>query len=118
VAELEAETVPAGYTVAGRLLGHQVLGRDLVRGASEEVPDLNPELLSLLEHILLTHLNPSEGVGPKLALVPEALIVHHADDLDLKMEAFARCLDRDQTQGPFTDRDPVLGRAVFKGRSV
>jgi 3'-5' exoribonuclease len=44
--------------------------------------------------------------------------VHHADDLDAKLEMYARCLSRDQAAGPFTDRDPTLGRNLFKGRSV
>jgi 3'-5' exoribonuclease len=51
-------------------------------------------------------------------LVPECLIIHHADDLDAKLEMYARCLAHDQEQGPFTARDPVLNRRLFKGRSV
>jgi 3'-5' exoribonuclease len=41
--------------------------------------------------------------------------VHHADDLDAKLEMYARCLSRDQSPGPFTARDPVLGRQLYKG---
>ena len=55
---------------------------------------------------------------PRLPLIPECLIIHHADDLDAKLEMYARCLSRDQAAGPFTDRDPVLGRQLYKGRSV
>jgi len=51
-------------------------------------------------------------------LVPECLILHHADDLDAKLEMYARCLSRDEEEGAFTARDPVLGRQLFKGRSV
>jgi 3'-5' exoribonuclease len=50
--------------------------------------------------------------------VPESLILHHADDLDAKIEMYARCLRKDREDGPFTARDPVLGRHLFKGRSV
>jgi len=42
-------------------------------------------------------------------VIPEALILHYADDLDAKMEMFARCLRKDVSAGPMTDRDPVLG---------
>jgi 3'-5' exoribonuclease len=31
---------------------------------------------------------------------------------------YARCLSRDQSAGPFTDRDPALGKQLLKGRSV
>jgi 3'-5' exoribonuclease len=51
-------------------------------------------------------------------LVPECIIIHHADDLDAKIEMYMRCLRNDKADGPFTERDPVLGRQLFKGRSV
>jgi 3'-5' exoribonuclease len=72
----------------------------------------------MLEHIVLSHLALPEWGSPRLPLVPECLIVHHADDLDAKLEMYARCLSRDQASGPFTDRDPVLNRQLYKGRSV
>jgi hypothetical protein len=56
--------------------------------------------------------------SPRLPLIPESLILHHADDLDAKLEMYIRCLTRDQAEGAFTDRDPVLNRQLFKGRSV
>jgi 3'-5' exoribonuclease len=105
-------------TVSGRLLGHLFLGRDLVRDTARELGDVNPDLLQLLEHIIVTHLSLPEWGSPKLPLIPESLIVHHADDLDAKLEMYARCLTRDKEPGEFTARDPVLGRQLFKGRTV
>jgi 3'-5' exoribonuclease len=105
-------------TVDGRLLGHLFLGRDLVRDAAREQGDLNPDLLRLVEHMIVTHLNLPEWGSPRLPVIPEVLILHHADDLDAKLEMFARCLTRDPGPGPFTERDPVLGKQLFKGRSV
>ena len=102
----------------GRLAGHLLLGRDLVRDTARELGDVNPELVQILEHIVLTHLGLPEWGSPRLPLVPEALIIHHADDLDAKLEMYARCLSRDRADGPFTERDPGLGRQLFKGRSV
>jgi 3'-5' exoribonuclease len=103
-------------TVPGRLLGHLVLGRDLVRDMARELGDVDPELVQLLEHIILTHLTLPEWGSPRLPLIPEVLILHHADDLDAKLEMYARCLTRDQEKGPFTARDPILGRTLYKGR--
>jgi 3'-5' exoribonuclease len=105
-------------SVPGRLLGHIQLGRDLVREAARDVPGLDPELLLLLDHLILSHLALPEWGSPRLPAVPECLILHHADDLDAKMEMYSRCLTRDQAPGPFTDRDPVLGKPLFKGRRV
>jgi 3'-5' exoribonuclease len=105
-------------TVEGRLVGHLFLGRDLVRDAAREQGDVHPELVQLLEHIVVAHLTLPEWGSPRLPLIPEVLIIHHADDLDAKLEMYMRCLSRDQAEGPFTDRDPVLNRQLYKGRSV
>jgi len=116
--ELDADRLPAAPTVRGRLLGHVLLTRDLVRDTARELGDLNPELVQLLEHIIVAHLNLPDWGSPRSPLIPEALILHHADDLDARLEMYVRCLSRDQATGPFTHRDPVLKRHLFKGRTV
>jgi 3'-5' exoribonuclease len=109
---------PSELTVPGRLLGHVQLGRDLIRDAAKAVPDLNPELALLLDHLVLSHLTLPEWGSPRLPMIPEALILHHADDLDAKFEMYARHLTRDAADGPFTERDPVLGKPLLKRRGV
>ncbi len=118
VVELQDDPLAPQPTVSGRLFGHLFLGRDLVRDTAREQGDVNPELVQLLEHLVVTHLALPEWGSPRLPLIPEALILHHADDLDAKLEMYARCLGRDRAPGPFTDRDPVLNRQLYKGRSV
>ena len=118
VLEFDDHVVAPESTVPGRLFGHLFLGRDLVRDAAREQGDVNPELMQLLEHVIISHLNLPEWGSPRLPLVPESIILHHADDLDAKLEMYVRCLSRDQAEGPFTDRDPGLNRQLYKGRSV
>jgi 3'-5' exoribonuclease len=111
-------TDAAEPTVDGRLFGHLFLGRDLIREAAREQGDVSPELMRLVEHLVISHLNHPEWGSPRLPLIPEALILHHADDLDAKLEMFVRCLTRDPGPGPFTEREPSLGRQLYKGREV
>jgi 3'-5' exoribonuclease len=118
VLEFGGEAQAPSVTVPGRLSGHLILGRDLVRDAAREQGDVNPELVQMLEHVLLTHLALPEWGSPRLPLIPEVLLVHHADDLDAKLEMYARCLSRDRADGPFTERDPYLNRQLYKGRGV
>jgi 3'-5' exoribonuclease len=118
VLEFDNEPLAPNLSVPGRLTGHLILGRDLVRDKARELGDVNPDLLQLLEHVLLSYMALPEWGSPRLPLVPESLIVHHAWDLDAKLEMYARCLSRDQAAGPFTERDPGLSRQLFKGRTV
>jgi 3'-5' exoribonuclease len=112
------DAIPAQPTTIGRMVGHLFLARDLVRDTTREIPEFSPELLLLLEHLIISHLNLPEWGSPRLPLIPESLILHHADDLDAKLEMYVRCLTRDTADGPFTARDPVLNRQLFKGRTV
>ena len=118
VKEFDDDPVSPQPTVPGRMLGHLTLARDLVRDAARDQGDVNHELLLLLEHIILSHLALPEWGSPRLPMIPECLIIHHADDLDAKMEMYVRCLSADKEAGPFTARDAVLGKQLFKGRSV
>jgi 3'-5' exoribonuclease len=118
VSEFGDDSPVPGWTIPGKLTGPTVLARDLVRDAARERGDVNPELVQLLEHIVLTPLYPPDGSGPRWPLIPEGLLVAYAADLDLKMAMYVRCLDRDTGPGPFTERDPALGRQLLKGRTV
>lgn len=121
VAELTVPDVPGTpneQTVDGRLFGYISLGQDMIRDAATKVPELNPELLRLLEHVVLAHLTLPEWGSPRLPAIPEVLILHHADDLDAKMEMYVRCLMRDTSAGPFTDPDPILKKPLLKQRAV
>jgi 3'-5' exoribonuclease len=116
--ELGDELPVPAFTVEGRLFGPVLLGRDLVRDLARQRGDINAELLLLLEHVLLTPIAPAEGAGPRWPLVPEGLIVQYAAELDGKMAMYVRALERDLSPGPFTERDPAVGRQLFKGRGV
>ena len=49
-----------------------------------------PELLQLVEHIVVAHLNHPEWGSPRLPLIPEVLILHHLEDLDAKVAELKR----------------------------
>lgn len=64
VIEFSGDAVNVQATVPGQLLGHLFLGRDLVRDTAQELGDINPELLQLLEHLIVSHLNHPEWGSP------------------------------------------------------
>ncbi|HMP02635.1 MAG TPA: HD domain-containing protein [Gemmatales bacterium] len=113
----EWEPGPTGSprpTVPGRLFGHLMLGRDLVRSAALRQGDVPGPLREKLEHLILSHLVLPEWGSPRLPLIPEVLIIHHADDLDAKLEMYLRCLSRDTGGGDATARDGTLNRPLLK----
>src|SRR4051794_13988965 len=80
--ELDYHPVEAKYTIQGSLIGHVLLGRDLVRETARRIGNFDEETLLLLEHAILAHHGREEFGAPKAPQTLEALIVHYADDID------------------------------------
>lgn len=97
--EYEAE-----YTDEGNLIGHIVLGRDMVREAMKKIQDFPEDLAQKMEHIILSHQGRYEWQSPKMPSFPEALLVHLIDVLDAKMNLMDIALEEDQEPGKFTNR--------------
>lgn len=112
--ELDRAGGATTVTASGRLIGHLIAGRDILRTAAAEC-GLEGERLLRLEHILLSHQGTPELGSPKPPMTPEALIVHHADALDAQLAMMHQALREDTTPGPMTTRRNPLGRAVFRG---
>ena len=103
------------YTTRGTLIGHVVLGRDLLREEAAKIEGFPSTLLMLLEHLILSHQGLYEWGSPKRPKIPEALIIHYVDDLDSKMNRLTRLLMEDTGHSEFTPFDRYLGRVLFKG---
>lgn len=80
------------YSDVGRLLGHVVLGERRVREACRGLRGLKPQLLDRLSHALLSHHGELEWGAPKRPSTLEALLLHHADNLDAKADGFISLL--------------------------
>lgn len=114
--ELDAQPHGAEYTAHGKLVGHILLGRDIVRDKAREMGDIDPETLLRLEHIIIAHQNLPEWGSPIAPHTPEALLVHYADDLDAKFHMFAVPLEEERVDGQeFTERTGAMRRQIFRG---
>jgi 3'-5' exoribonuclease len=104
------------YTPRGRLVGHIMIGRDLMLKKAESIEDISPETVLRLEHIIISHQGIPEWGSPVSPSTPEALIVHHADDLDAKYHELAMQLVQDWPAGSeFTTHNNPLRRKIFIG---
>jgi 3'-5' exoribonuclease len=120
VRELSYERV-FGYTDEGQLVGHIVIGVEMLDEKVAQVPNLTgepfpKELLLRLKHMILSHHGTYEFGSPRLPMTPEAIALHHLDNLDAQVHSFARDI-RDDRQGPsaWTPYNHSLQRRLFKG---
>jgi 3'-5' exoribonuclease len=97
--EYEAE-----YTDEGNLIGHIVIGRDMVKDAIETIRNFPEGLAQKMEHIILSHQGRYEWQSPKMPSFPEALLVHMIDIMDAKMNLMNIALKEDSEPGKFTNR--------------
>jgi 3'-5' exoribonuclease len=92
------------YTDEGRLLGHILIGLQIVHDAAASVPDLTPKRLLLLEHLVASHQGRFEWQSPREPRILEGLVLHYADDLDAKMQQVTNLIDATPTGWTAWDR--------------
>ncbi len=104
-----------GYSSEGQLLGHIVIGLRLVEEKLRQFPDFPPKLRVLVEHMIVSHHGELEFGSPKVPLFPEALLLHHLDNLDSKMECMRALAEKDRhVDGCWTGYSPSLERSILK----
>ncbi|MCZ6727628.1 MAG: HD domain-containing protein [Acidobacteria bacterium] len=82
----ELGAMPANdYTRPGRLVGHIVLGRDMLRERCAAIEGFPADLQLHLEHLVLSHHGQFEFGSPVLPMTPEALALAFIDNLDSKL---------------------------------
>jgi len=86
------------YTDDGELLGHIVMTSELIEAGCAQINDFPHGLKSLLKHCILSHHGEYEFGSPKLPKIIEAVILHYADDLDAKTNAFEMAVAGDNAQ--------------------
>lgn len=74
------------YTDDGQLLGHIVIGVEMLDEAIRTIPDFPPKLASELKHCILAHHGELEYGSPKKPALAEAFALNLADNADAKMQ--------------------------------
>jgi 3'-5' exoribonuclease len=104
------------YTDEGRLIGHTLLGVEIVAQRAGELQDFPPQLLTLIEHAVISHHGLLEFGAVKRPKTVEALLLHYADDIDAKVNAFRRIISEDRDpDSSWTSYNRLLDRYIFKG---
>ena len=81
------------YTDDGQLLGHIMIGAEMVHDAARQIPGFPVKLESELKHCILAHHGELEYGSPKKPALVEAVALNMADNMDAKMETFTEIFD-------------------------
>jgi 3'-5' exoribonuclease len=103
------------YTEEGNLLGHIIIGIQMVDEKIQQIPDFPDKLRMLIEHMILSHHGQSEWGSPRPPMFLEAEILHRADDLDVKVDIITTTLAEDRDpESAWTAYQRALERILYK----
>ena len=81
------------YTDDGQLLGHIMIGAEMVHDAAQKIEGFPMELENQLKHCILAHHGELEYGSPKKPAMVEAVALNLADNADAKMETLTELFD-------------------------
>jgi len=104
------------YTDEGRLVGHVVLGDEMVSRVIEQTPNFPEELSLRVRHMLVSHHGRYEWGSPRRPQTLEAIALHHLENLDAQINRFRGLLAARREPGQaWTDYDRLLDRQLYAG---
>lgn len=113
----ELSSSGGGRTTEGRLIGHLILGLNLVRGIAVEQGVADRAWLREVEHILLSHHGETQFGSPVKPLTREAILVHFIDNLDAKLKIINEALESVELDGFSAYNKWLEGRAFAGSQS-
>lgn len=100
----------------GRLLGHIVIGSEMVAQRIAQISGFPDDLRLRLVHMILSHHGEVKWGSPKAPSFPEALILHYVDNLDSKMEMMRQVFEQHRGKNrQWSDYHPFLEREIYLG---
>lgn len=103
----------AQKTLAGNLIGRQILGLEIVERYVDDV-QLDKETARQLEHLILTHARFQDWGSPSPPQTLEAMILHYADYADSTFASSIKILEEDVSPERFTQRKGPFGVPLMK----
>ena len=86
------------YTDEGQLLGHIVMGVEMVSEKIKAIPDFPAKLAGELKHCIVAHHGELEYGSPKKPAIVEAVALNFADNTDAKMQTFTELLGKTESK--------------------
>nr|WP_302596560.1 HD domain-containing protein [uncultured Cellulosilyticum sp.] len=100
------------YSDEGQLIGHLVIGAEIIHDKAREISDFPKETEMLLKHIVIAHHGEYEYASPKRPKCIEAMIVHLADYSDSKLKMLEEMLQAAPIDECYIGYNKILGRNI------
>lgn len=105
-----------GHTDEGMLLGHIALGERMVAERIAGIPGFADTLALRLRHLLLTHHGDPEWGAVTRPKIPEAIALHHAENLDAKVNGYLQAIEKHpDPEAAWTDYVSAYSTRIFRG---
>ena len=112
--ELSYSSFPFDYTDKGRLVGHLVLGVEMVQDRTNAIKHFPEDLATRLQHLVLSHHGRYEFGSPCLPMLSEAFVLNFVDDMDAKLNFLGRLAEQSPEPGyQWTDFQRTLERFLY-----
>jgi 3'-5' exoribonuclease len=112
--EFSFDSFPFEYSDRGRLVGHMVLGIEMIQEKINGISGFPEDLGDRLKHLILSHHGRYEFGSPSLPMMQEAFALNFLDDLDAKINYLDRLAGQAKGEGyQWTEFQRNLERFLF-----
>lgn len=102
------------YSHAGKLVGHLVIGVSMLKEKLDTIEGFPESLRLQLIHCILAHHGSLENGSPVPPKTPEALVLHHLDNMGAQLDAFERIIAETRERGQaWSDYVQQIDRQVW-----
>ncbi len=84
------------YTDKGKLIGHIVIGTEMIQERIKQMIDFPDDLAIMIKHTILSHHGKFEFGSPKLPSILPAVALFYADDTDAKINGLINLKDQNK----------------------
>ncbi len=106
------------YTDDGQLLGHIMIGAEMVHDRAAAIPNFPKVLEAELKHCILAHHGEYEYGSPKKPALMEAMALNLADNLDAKMETWTEILNNAGDSGEWLGFNKLFDSNIRKTKGL
>ncbi len=113
ISELDVSGTMIDVSHDGMLLGHIVIGYEMVSQRIEQIEGFPENVKLKVLHVILSHHGKTEYGSPKKPQLPEAEAVHYADECDAKLDIVLRLKREANTEDPWIWDKKIKGHVYL-----